>query len=71
MRTDLRNARISAGLTQQQVAVAIGKDQGTYSRYESGAMAPDKDVALLLAAALGMQVLDVLYPEAPVKTEAA
>lgn len=69
MRTDLIEARRAAGMTQQQLAEAIGKDQGSISRYESGATEPDKDVAMALARALGIDVLAILYPEQPLAVQ--
>lgn len=62
-RSDLKNARVAKGLTQAQLGESIGRDQGTVSRYESGAMQVDRDVAPLLAEQLGMPLLDVLYPK--------
>ena len=64
MRTDIREARKRQGLTQQQMAEAIGKDQATVARYEAGKTDIGKDVAPAIATALGMSVLDVLYPPA-------
>lgn len=68
MRTDLIEARRAAGLTQQQVAEAIGKDQGTVSRYENGAPV-DRDVAKKLASLLGLEVLTVIFPEEKAESE--
>ncbi|MBN8740697.1 MAG: hypothetical protein BGP24_14795 [Lysobacterales bacterium 69-70] len=61
MRNDLRKARIAAGLTQVEFARLIRKDQGTVSRIESGKQTIDVVAAPLIAAALGMDVLQVLY----------
>lgn len=69
MRTDLIEARRAAGLTQQQVAEAIGKDQGTVSRYETGATPVDRDVAKHLASLLGLEVLTVIFPEEKAESE--
>jgi transcriptional regulator with XRE-family HTH domain len=63
-RTDLKEARIAVGLTQAQLADQIGKTQTVVSRYESGDYAIDVDAAPLIAAALKIGVLQVLYPNA-------
>lgn len=63
MRTDIQQARKAKGLTQQQLAEAIGRDQATVARYEAGKTDIGKDIALPIASALGMSVLDVLYPK--------
>lgn len=62
MRTDIQKARKAKGLTQQQLADAIGRDQATVARYEAGKTDIGKDIALPLSKALDMSVLDVLYP---------
>lgn len=61
MRDDLKQARIDAKLTQEELAARVGKDQGAISRYESGKLAPDVQVAPLLAEALRIPLLQVLY----------
>jgi transcriptional regulator with XRE-family HTH domain len=63
MRTDLRSARISKGLTQQQLAELAGTTQSVVSRIESGART-SVDLAPKLAEALGVSVMQLLYPEA-------
>jgi len=62
MRNDIREARKMKGLTQQQMAEAIGRDQATVARYEAGITEIGKDVAMPIATLLGLSVLDVLYP---------
>jgi len=44
----LREARIKAGLTQDDVAAIIGKTKGTVSHYENGEVVPPGDVLLTL-----------------------
>lgn len=48
----LRQAREATGMTQQQVADALGVDKTTYSGYETGKRSPDvariKKIALVL-----------------------
>lgn len=59
----LKTARRKKGLTQAQVAAALGRDQSTVSKYETGAARPDAAIAPAYATLLGIGVLDVLYPE--------
>jgi transcriptional regulator with XRE-family HTH domain len=61
MRDDLRQARVKAGLTQEQLAELVGKDQGAISRYENGKLTPDIQVAPIIAEALKLPLLQVLY----------
>lgn len=70
-RTDLKNARLAAGLTQAELAQVIGRDQTVISRIESGHRAVDVDDAPLLAAALKIGVLEVLYPKGDPEARAA
>lgn len=67
----IRLLRKDAGLTQRQVAAAIGVTDRTYQNYEAGASRPSGGVASRLAAALGVST-DTLFgvpaaktPEAP------
>ncbi len=67
----LRLLRKNAGLTQRQVADAVGVTYRTYQNYEAGASMPAGDTASRLAAALGVST-DTLFgtasasaPEAP------
>ena len=46
-------ARLAAGLTQQQLAAALGKPQSAVARWESGQHQPRVDVLQAVAAALG------------------
>ena len=57
----LRKARLSAGLTQEQLAVAAGVTAKTVASVERGGNAHN-GTWLLLANALGCEV-DALYPE--------
>jgi transcriptional regulator with XRE-family HTH domain len=61
MHKHLAEARIAKGLTQAEVASAIGRDQSLVSRYESGKSRIDVEVAPKLAAVLGVDLLTVLY----------
>lgn len=71
MRNDIKEARLKKGLTQTQLADLIGKDQAAVSRYESGALAIDAQTAPLIAKALDMDILAVLYPTQQSKKKAA
>jgi transcriptional regulator with XRE-family HTH domain len=61
MHRHLAAARIAKGLTQAEVATAIGRDQSLVSRYESGKSRVDVTVAPLLAEVLGLDLIAVLY----------
>ena len=62
MRNDLKKARCEKGLTQGDLADKIGKSQSVVSRYESGDSPIDTATAPLIAAALGLSIIEVLYP---------
>ena len=65
MRTDIQQARKAKGLTQRQLAEAIGRDQAAVARYEAGTQEIGKEVAPALSRELGIPLLDVLYPPDP------
>jgi transcriptional regulator with XRE-family HTH domain len=44
----LQEARVKAGLTQDQVAETIGKTKGTISHYENGEVVPPGDILISL-----------------------
>lgn len=71
MRIDIKDARIAKGLTQDQLADQIGKSQAVVSRYESGEIPIDAQIAPLIASALGMNILAVLYGIQASKEKAA
>ena len=50
----LRELRVAAGLTQEQLAARAGVSQGSISRSESGVTKPTLDLVCQLAAALGV-----------------
>lgn len=62
MRADLRNAREARKLSQTKLAELIGKDQAYVSRLESGEYKVDPEIARLLAKALRVPLMRVLYP---------
>lgn len=52
----LKEIRMQKGLTQQEVADAIGCSSVVYSRYETGARQPSLEVVLRLADVMGVTV---------------
>ena len=54
--TRLREARTAAGLTQAQLAEAIGVSRKTINTVENGVFVPSTTLALKLARALGTHV---------------
>lgn len=64
----LRKARIEAGLTQQQVADAMGITNSTYCGYETGKRQPDVQKIKQLSKILGISgdaLLETGYENAP------
>ena len=55
----LRSLREGSGLTQDQVAVAVGITQASLSNYERGRRAPSLPVAMALADVLGVSLADL------------
>lgn len=62
MSSKLLIARKEVGLTQEQVASAIGIDRSAYSRIENGIQKPSVDVALKIAILLGKKVEEIFLP---------
>lgn len=52
----LREKRLKKGLTQAEVAAAVGCDDSSISKYESGERTPELAIALRLEEALGVKV---------------
>lgn len=64
----LRKARIASGLTQQQVADAMGITNSTYCGYETGKRQPDVQKIKQLSKILGVSgdsLLETGYEKAP------
>ncbi len=59
--TILRNQRIQKGLSQAEVAIAIGLDQSSYSRIESDQSEPKAGTLLKLAKFYQVDI-STLYP---------
>ncbi|MDI6872493.1 MAG: helix-turn-helix transcriptional regulator [Bacillota bacterium] len=62
VRSELLKARRDSGLTQGQVAEAVGIDRTAYNRIERGVQRPTVDVALRIAAVLGRPVEALFLP---------
>lgn len=58
----LRAARIRCGLTQEQVARAVGITRASFNAYESGIVAPSIDKAVSLSRKLGFSLDDITEP---------
>ena len=56
----LRDARKSAGLTQQQLSERANRDVKSISRWENAHRAPDLTDLLLIADALGVPLADLV-----------
>ncbi len=62
--TPLRKLRDARGLTQAEVALALGIDQTTYCKIESGThRRPDRAAALVKYFGSAINELQILYPE--------
>mgnify|MGYP000085479875 CR=1 FL=1 len=61
MRHSLRNTRMAKGLTQEQVALAVGISRTYYTLIELGQRTPSVDDAQRIARVLGATV-DELFP---------
>jgi DNA-binding XRE family transcriptional regulator len=55
----LKVARVSRGMTQRQLAEAIGKNEIDISRYEVRRAHPDKDTKERIAAVMGMKTWEL------------
>jgi transcriptional regulator with XRE-family HTH domain len=64
--SELRIARVTAGLSQAQLAGLVGVDQSFVSRVEHGLRTPTWTVACALAAAVGHDVSVRLFPTATI-----
>lgn len=65
MKSPLRQARESRGLTLKDVANGVSMDPGNLSRVERGEQVPSKEVVEALARFFGNSVteLQIIYPE--------
>jgi transcriptional regulator with XRE-family HTH domain len=58
----LREARLRAGLSQQQLAEASGKDRTVIARYEQGVVAPSVDTMVAIVRSCGYDLLLEVVP---------
>lgn len=65
MQNDLRQLRLKAGLTQKQIAEALGVPLSTYRRWETGSSEAPKDISAKLMAIMGTPVGNVLEGSPP------
>ena len=62
----LRSLRKGSGLTQQQVADSLSLHRTTYTKYEIGVVAPDREALICLARLFGVTVDYLVGSEAGV-----
>ena len=62
---NIRTARRSKGLSQEELAVKVHVVRQTISKWEKGLSVPDADMLILLSEALDMPVSSLLGPAAP------
>ncbi len=63
----LRELRIAAGLSREDLAQRLGSTRSYVNKLESGRHAPGQEMSAKLAAALGVSVAD-LAPRSPAQT---
>ncbi|MFZ5852286.1 MAG: helix-turn-helix transcriptional regulator [Actinomycetota bacterium] len=66
-RADLKKFRLQAVLTQAEVARAAGLAVASYNRIENGKAVPRPSTMRAIAAALGVQVTDLVEVVLPVQ----
>ncbi len=59
----LRAARKARGMSREQLAIAAGSQYGAIAMFENGGRNPRRDTLLKLAAALDMDVRDLVEPD--------
>ncbi len=65
----LREARLRAGLSQQELAEASGKDRTVIARYEQAVVAPSIDTLVEMLRSCGFDILLELVPYEPELSE--
>lgn len=60
----LQQARVKAGVTQDQIAEALSCDPRTIQRYEAGTLSPNQYTLSVMKRCYGCQFAD-LFPEEP------
>ena len=56
----IRTARLSANLTQEQLAAKVGREYRTIHRWEYGTRVPNLDDLLLVAHAVGLPLTELV-----------
>ncbi len=64
----IREARLRAGLTQQELAERSGRKRGVIARWEQGAVAPSAETLVELVRACGFDLPLELVPYEPAGT---
>ena len=59
-KSQIKKTRLEKGLTQQQLADAIGVKQQHIQRWESGKFKPKTDKLVLIAKALNCEITDLI-----------
>jgi transcriptional regulator with XRE-family HTH domain len=52
----IREARLRAGFSQEEMAAAVGKDRSVITRWERGLVAPSLDTLIALVRACGFDI---------------
>ena len=65
----IREARLRAGLTQQELAERSGRKRGVIARWEQGAVAPSAETLIELVRACGFDLPLELVPYEPAGTD--
>jgi transcriptional regulator with XRE-family HTH domain len=65
----LREARLRAGLSQQELAAQSGKDRTVIARYEQGVVAPSIDTLVEIVRSCGFDIPLELVPYDPAPDE--
>ena len=57
----LKAARVNVNMTQEYVAMQVGKTKNTIQNYENGKSVPDIETGKKLAALFGLSVDDIIF----------
>ena len=63
MAISIKSARVNAGLTQTDVAKAVGKSKNTIVSYEAYTTSPDMKTALAMAKLFNMSVDEIVWTQ--------
>ena len=67
----IKEARLTAGITQEELAARMKVDRSTVTKWENGQSNPKVPVLLKLADILGCTVDELLRPQAEAKEKTA